>query len=444
MAEEYGKIETENKERSGKMKENQSGRWLPLDNAAKIFPASMRSTWSNVFRISISFTEKVDPVILQKALCRTVKRFPSVCVRLRRGLFWYYLEESENAPKVREEGCQPLLPMRKKEMRRLALRVLYFENRLAVEFFHALTDGTGALIFCKTLAAVYLSEKYGLDMPCQKEILSPDEKPDPQELEDAFLRYAGAFPAKRDTAPAFHLTGSPEPDGFLHDTCAQISLSSALDLAREKKVSLTTLLAAALCYSICRIQKRRVSERKERPVRIQIPVNLRRHFPSRTLRNFVAVYNVGMEKGETDADFDEILNRIHHQMGLFNTPRSLRATITTNVNSEKGMGIRLVPLFMKNIVMRAVFDRVGESLACLCLSNLGPQSLGEKLDPYVKAFDFVIGPQAKAPYNCGVVSFGDALRIHLVRNTREPELEKEFFSFLSSLGLDLTLESNGR
>lgn len=426
------------------MKEKKQGRWLPLDNAAKIFPASMRATWSNVFRISITFSEKVDPALLQKVLCRVAKRFPSVCVRLRRGLFWYYLEESPVCPPVMKESCQPLLPMRKKEMRKLALRVLYYENRVAVEFFHALTDGSGGMVFCKTLAAAYLSERYGISIPSDNEILLPEEKVDQEELEDAFLRYAGARPAKRDTDPAFHLTGQMEPDGFLHDTCAELSLSDALSLAREKGVSLTTYLASALCYSICRIQKRRVSEEKERPVRIQIPVNLRRHFPSRTLRNFVAVYNVGMEKGETDAQFDEILHRIHHQMGLFNTPRSLRATFTANVNSEKGIGIRLVPLFLKNIVMRAVFDRVGESLACLCLSNLGPQSLGEEMDQYVQNFDFIIGPQAKAPYNCGVVSFGNKLRIHLVRNTKEPELEREFFAFLKSQGLTHSLESNER
>ncbi len=426
------------------MQQKKNTRWLPLDNAAKIFPASMRSSWSNVFRISVSFTEKIDPAILQKALSRISPRFPSVCVRLRRGLFWYYLEESPFAPKLMKEGCQPLLPMRKKEMRRIAVRVLYYENRMAVEFFHALTDGSGGMVFCKTLAAVYLSEKYGICLPEEGEFLRPEGEVDPGELEDAFLRYAGARPAKRDTDPAFHLTGEKEPDGFLHDTCFRLSLSSALSLAREKKVSLTTLLAASLCFSICKIQKRKVSENRERPVRIQIPVNLRRHFPSRTLRNFVAVYNVGVEKGETDADFNEILNLIHHQMGLFNTPRSLRATFTANVNSEKGMGIRLVPLFLKNIVMRAVFDRVGESLACLCLSNLGPQSLGERFDSYIEHFDFIIGPQAKAPYNCGVVSFGDDLCIHLVRNTKEPELEREFYSHFSSLGLHLTLESNGR
>ncbi|MBQ3075008.1 MAG: alcohol acetyltransferase [Clostridia bacterium] len=334
--------------------------------------------------------------------------------------------------------------MRKKEICKLALRVLYYENRVAVEFFHALTDGSGAMVFLKTLAAIYLEERYGAVFYGSEGVLCPGDTPDEEELEDAFQRYAGPTAAKREMPYAFRLTGTPEPDGFLHVTRGTVSCAQILAAAKEKGVSLTTYLSAALCLCLEKIQKRRVAPQKEKAVRVQIPVNLRKHFPSRTLRNFVAVYNVGMEKGETDAEFDEILSRIHHQMALMNTPRNLRAVFTANVNSEKGMAIRLVPLFLKNIVMRAVFDRVGESLACLCLSNLGVVRLPDGMAEYVTGFDFIIGPQAKAPYNCGVVSYGDDLRIHLVRNTVQPELEKEFFSFLSSRGLDVTLESNER
>jgi len=425
-------------------KEEKKRIWLRLDNAAKIFPASMRSTWSNVFRLSVDFSEEVDPEALQRAVNRVATRFPSVCVRLGKGLFWYYLEESAKAPKIRKEMCQPLLPMRRKEISRLALRVLYYENRVAVEFFHALTDGSGATVFLKTLAAVYLEERYGLSFYGADGILDPKDVPDEEELEDAFLRYAGPTAAKREMPHAFHLTGRPEPDGFLHVTRGTVSCSEILAEAKKKGVSLTTYLSAALCLCLEKIQKKKVAPGREKAVRVQIPVNLRKHFPSRTVRNFVAVYNVGMEKGETDAEFDEILSRVHHQMALFNTPRNLRAVFTANVNSEKGMVIRMVPLFLKNIVMRAVFDRVGESLACLCLSNLGPVHLPDEMAKYIRGFDFIIGPQAKAPYNCGVVSYGDSLRIHLVRNTVEPELEREFFGFLASRGLAVTLESNER
>lgn len=418
--------------------------WLRLDNAAKIFPASMRRGWSNVFRLSATLREPVEPALLAEAARRACKRYPSVCVRLKRGLFWYYLEETLSPPLPKEEGCQPLYPMTRKEMGQCALRILYYENRIAVEFFHALTDGTGGMTFLKTLVLCYLEARYGKVFPRGEAIPDPDGAATPEELEDAFLRYAGENVAARDPSSAFHLQGKPESDGFLHVTCATVPVKEMLALARNKGVSLTALLSASFVYCIAKLQREKASPEREKAVRVQIPVNLRRFFPSSTVRNFVAVVNVGLEKGETDADFDEILSLIHHQMALLITPRNLRATFTANVKSEKGVVIRLVPLFLKNIVMRAVFDRVGESSACLCLSNLGQAALPEEMAEQVTRFDFIIGPQAMAPYNCGVVSYGGEIRISVVRNTREPELERVLFPFLSSLGLDLTLESNER
>lgn len=427
------------------MKKNARQRvWLRLDNAAKIFPASLRPGWSNVFRLSATLCEPVDPRVLERAVKIVSRRFPSVCVSLQRGLFWYYLEENATPPAIRKEGCQPLLPMTRKEIGQCALRILYYENRMAMEVFHALTDGGGAMIFFKTLVAVYLREKKNIAIPADGKISLPEETPSPEEMEDAFLRYAGGVSAKRDPSPAFHLTGIPEKDGFLHVTCFSVPVSEILSRAKEKGVTLTTYLAALLTLCLAEIQKEKVAAEKERAVRVQIPVNLRNHFPSRTVRNFVAVYNVGLEKGETDADFEEILHRIHHQMALMNTPRHLRAVFTANVNSEKGLGIRLVPLFLKNLVMRAVFDRVGESSACLCLSNLGRVTFSAEMERELSHFDFIIGPQAKAPYNCGVTSFGEELRINVVRNTREPELEKKLFSALSSRNIPVVLESNER
>ena len=68
--------------------------WYRLDTAALIFPATIRRDWCNVFRLSAGLTEPVDPAILQQATDDLRKRFPSYFVTLRRGVFWYYLEES--------------------------------------------------------------------------------------------------------------------------------------------------------------------------------------------------------------------------------------------------------------------------------------------------------------------------------------------------------------
>lgn len=135
-------------------------RWLRLDNAAKIYPAARNQNWSNVFRMSATMSEAVDTAVLQSALDVTVRRFPSIAARLRRGVFWYYLQQLESAPEIREEYCHPLTKMSRDEVRKCALRVIVYQNRIAVEMFHSLTDGNGALIFLKSLLAEYVQQRY--------------------------------------------------------------------------------------------------------------------------------------------------------------------------------------------------------------------------------------------------------------------------------------------
>ena len=77
------------------------------------------------------------------------------------------------------------------------------------------------------------------------------------------------------------------------------------------------------------------------------------------------------------------------------------------------------------------------------MSNLGAVDLPDAMKPFVERLDFILGTQATAPYNCGVLSFGDRLYINIIRNTRVPELENHFSRVLRELGLSVQAESNG-
>ena len=420
-------------------------RWMKLDNAAKIFPASRRRHWTNVFRLSADLTEQVDPRVLQSALDVTARRFPSVAVRIRRGVFWYYLEEIRCAPRVRQDCDMPLQRMPFDDIRHCAFRVLYYQNRIAVEFFHAVTDGTGGLIFLKSLLAEYLTQRYRLTIPAEKGVLDRLEEPREGELEDSFLRYSGDYAASRRGERAYDIKGELEPDRFLHLTCGRIPTEQILSLAKQYGVSLTVLLAGVMVQAIDQIQRehcRRPS--RYRPIKIALPVNLRKLFPSETLRNFVLVTNVGINPREGEYTLPEILTRIKHQMGIEITPQHMRAEMTVNVNDEKNPFMKVVPLFLKNWVMRLVFDTVGEVRSSLSLSNLGAQALPEPMQEYVTRLDFIIGTQSCSPYNCGVIGYGDEIAINIVRNTVHPELEHAFFTRLVKLGLKVTIESNQR
>ena len=420
-------------------------RWMRLDNAAKIYPAAKRRNWNNFFRLSATLTEPVDTEVLRRALDVTVRRFPSIAVRLRRGAFWYYLEEIPKAPAIQAEKSCPLAHAPFYEVRQCAFRVLVYHERIAVEFFHALTDGTGALVFLKSLLAEYLSQKYGLVIPAEKGVLGRLEEPSAEEVEDSFARYAGDVKLSRREATAYHLSGTPEPDGYKDIVTMMIPADKLRDCARGFGISVTELLCAAMMQAILDIQAKDVPRRAARkPVKVLLPVNLRTLFPSATLRNFASYITPEIDPRMGDCSFDELCQLVHHKMGMETNRRTMRAKFAANVASERSPVLRVMPLFIKNIAMKAVFDAVGECKSCLCLSNLGRVELPEVMTPYVTRMDFIIGVQARAPHNCGVITWNGTAYINCIRNIREPALELAFYRVLHRLGLPVKVESNTR
>ena len=420
-------------------------RWMRLDNAAKIYPAAKRRNWNNFFRISATLTEPIDTGVLASALDVTARRFPSIAVRLRRGVFWYYLEEIPKTPSIQPEKSCPLAHAPFHEVRQCAFRVLVYKNRIAVEFFHALTDGTGGTIFLKTLLAEYLCRKYGIEVPPESGVLRRLDQPREEEMEDSFQKYAGRVQASRKEATAYHLTGTPEPGSALNLVTLMVPAPALKAKSKEYGVTVTELLCAAMMKAILNLQAEKVpSRRRRRPVKVLVPVNLRSLFPSRSLRNFALYVTPEADPRLGAYSLDELCRMVHHRMGLEVTRKNMSARIATNVNSERIPILKIMPLFVKNLAMKAVFDTVGECKSCLCLSNLGVFQVPEVMRPYIRRADFIIGVQAKAPHNCGIITWGDTVYINMIRNIREPELERHFYEVLHWMGLPVKAESNGR
>ena len=129
-------------------------------------------------------------------------------------------------------------------------------------------------------------------------------------------------------------------------------------------------------------------------------------------------------------------------MGLEFTAKHMSRVIATNVHDEQNPLVRLIPLPLKNAVMKMIFDTVGERKSCLTLSNLGKIAIPETMAAYIQRFDFILGVQAAAPYNCGMLSYGDTLYINFIRDIKESELERHFHAILQQLGLPVAVESN--
>lgn len=419
-----------------------SKRWMRLDNAALIFPAIRQRHWVNVFRVSATLTEPVDPSLLQQAVTDLMPRFPSMYVRLRPGLFWYYLEELPAPPTVREDYAFPLTLMQAKELRSCCLRVMYFHDRIAVEFFHSLTDGTGGMVYLKTLTARYLFLKHGVEIPAESGVLDWREPPRDEELEDSFVRHTNGVPLNDREPNALRLRGSCEPN-FLYLTTGVIPTQALLDAAHRCGSTITVFLAAVMEESILRMQEERCPVRKRRkPVKVTVPINLRRLYGSKTLRNFVLTLNPGVDPRMGDYRLDELCKVMAAQLAAEGTAQQMAGRIAANVTPQQLILIKAVPLPLKSFIMRMVYNRRGESKGCINLSNLGPVRVPAEMEPRVRRMEFIIGTQRSYPNNCSVASYGGVTYINMIRNIRESELERRFFSRLVELGVPVSIESN--
>ena len=419
-------------------------RWMGLDNAAKIYPAARTQSWTNVFRLSATLKENVNREILQSALDVTVRRFPSIAVRLRRGTFWYYLEEIAKAPKIIDERAYPLVRMPFDDIRSCAFRVIVYKKRIAVEFFHALTDGNGGLIFLKTLVAEYLSQKHGIKIPAEHGVLERLSPPTEEELEDCFPKYAGNFPATRREKDSYRIMGEREESGFCHLTTFIMKSGELLDVAHKYGVTVTAVLTAALIKAGLELQREDCHRvRRRRPVKVLIPCDLRRIYRTKTLRNFALYATPGIDARLGEYSFGELCDIVYRQMGIEITPKNMAARIKTNVKDEENVLLKLTPLFLKNIVMKAVFMMCGEKKSMLTLSNLGAVKLPDKMREYIDRMDFVLSVQSDAPYNAGVISYGDKAYLSIIRNIKEPRLEMALYKELRAEGISVMAESNG-
>lgn len=398
-----------------------------------------------MFRLSATLTEKVDLQALEAAQENVLKRLPTFACRLRKGAFWYYFEKIGGAPKPQEDVGNPMVRMDLRENDHFLYRIRWYKNRVAVEFFHALTDGTGGLSFLLTLIAEYLRIRYGANIPAQGLILNCADAPKAEEAEDSFGKYARGAGSSRREPPAYHISGRPERRHFLNITTGILPKDAVKAKAKARGVSVTAFLTAVLidCYQQKQFEDTRAFVRG-RPVKVSVPINLRPFYGSKTVRNFASYINVGVHSAYGRYTFEEILNAVKHTMGLEITEKVLNSRLTTNVKAEKNPFVRVMPLFVKVPFMRAAFRLQGERYSSTTFSNLGEVRLPESMRPYVTRMDFILGVPAQNPVVCSCLTYGENMVMSFSRKTREPLMEEAFFTSLVKMGIPVKIESNRR
>lgn len=420
--------------------------WYRLDLSAIVYPTLQRRDFSSVYRISVQLKEEIDPILLQQAVDMTMPRFPTYKVAMRKGLFWRYLEPNHRpGPFVWPDIKNTCQPMNFKENNRYMVRFYYYRNRISMEAHHSLGDGTGGMCVMQTVTAVYLRLK-----GCQVEnggfVLDIYEQPDPQELEDAYMKYANAkYCPPRPGEKTYRILGTKEPFYTLNVIDGIMSTARVMEVAKRYQATITEYLNAVLLYALMKKQEADRNEGKRntlRPVKIAMPVNLRRFFPSKTLRNFITMIYPGIDPRLGDYTFEEIVVSVHNYMRYYVNEKFLRGDITTNAQTQRNPFIRVVPLFVKDFFVKMFYTRVQDHNSSAGLTNMGALKLPESMKPYIDRIDIYMGQPFSSRTNCAIISFGDVLTINFASSIIEADVERYFFRKLVEDGIHVKIESN--
>lgn len=417
--------------------------WYKLDLSAIVYPTLQRRDFSSVYRLSILLKEEINPEILQKAVDMTMPRFPTYKAAIRKGLFWRYLEPNNRpGPFVRPDVKNPCQPMYFKENNRYLIRFYYYGNRIALEAHHSLGDGTGGMCVLMTVTAVYLRLLGHEEIPNEGFVLDIHEEPDPGELEDAYMKYANAKVCPpRPGEKTYRVRGTKEPFYTLNIIDGIMSVSQIMQVAKKYNATITEYLNAVLLYALLQKQENDWHIRL-RPVKIAMPVNLRRFFPTKTLRNFITMIYPGIDPRLGDYTFEEIVIHVHNYMRYYINEKFLRGDITTNAATQSHPLIRIVPLFIKDFVVKSFYARVQDKNSSAGLTNMGAMKVPEAMKPHIERFDICMGQPFSSRTNCAIISFGDILTINFASSIIEADVERYFFRKLVKDGIHVKIESN--
>lgn len=418
------------------MNSTRSRRWSRLDNAAKIFPSNSTPSDSKVFRFACELAEPVDPAALQAALERTMERFPLYRSVMKRGAFWYYLEDSDLPAAVQPEETPPCEPIYDRERRSLLFRVLYYGRRISLEIHHALADGTGALQFLCALVYRYLLERYPEDFAG-----APPELPWGgsrfQEQADSFQKYyeKSASVRSRRARSAYKLRGERMPENRLAVVEGRMSLGGLLERARSMGLTLTELMTAVLIRSIHEGMRLRD---EQRPVAITIPVNLRGYFPSASTRNFFATIAVRYDFSRQEDSLEAVAAHVKRSFRESLTEEKLRGRMNELCALEHSIPLRLVPLPLKDLVLRLA-NYLADRTATASFSNVGRVDMPAGMERYIRLFDVFTSPNTLQACAC---SFGDNYVVSFAGPFVSHDVERAFFRSLTGLGIDVTITTN--
>jgi NRPS condensation-like uncharacterized protein len=312
--------------------------------------------------------------------------------------------------------------------------VLYYKNRISVEFFHILTDGTGAVAFLRALVAEYL-RLLGYEAEADETLIDITEAPVKEEIRNEF-----AHVEKPKNSTGFMDSNALQMSGNHASTlpCRIVHLKFKSDdiktVAKRHGVTVTAYLLALMF-----IATKASTEEMSGDIKIQVPVNMRKFYPSKTLRNFSMYTGIKIPVEEITT-IEEILPTITEQIKEKTSKEAMSAMVA---GTDKLVNaIKFIPLVIKSPVAKLIYGFLGERVFTTTLSNLGVVTMPKGFAEHIKDMEFTLGAFKTNKAACTAITYDDTTTFTITKNTTSPVFEEKMFSLLSREGLNPIAEGS--
>ena len=423
------------------MKEKKSHKlyWRRLDNSAKIFPISGGKKYSTVFRLSVILKENIQPEILKQAVQITLKKYKSFQVRMKSGFFWNYFEHNPKEPIIEEEKDYPCKYINPKTNNNYLFKVTYFEKKINIDIFHSLTDGNSGTTFFREIIYTYLEL-------CHPDILKKEErhirKIEEYNTEDSYMKnYDKKAKSNASSKKAYILKGRKIKLGAISTIHQLIDLEVLKKEAKKNNSTITQYITAVLIWSI--YQENYLKAKGKKPIKVCIPVNLKKYFASKTMSNFFSYITVEAEMKKDNLNtFDKILEFVKKDFAKKLVEEEIIKTMSANVKIGNNPFVRVIPLAVKKTLVRLSYIEI-RKYTTITYSNIGRIGIIGKYKDYIEYFVMLIAPEPVEKIKCSSCTFENTMTMTFTSILDDNSIEKRFYQFLKEKGISIQIESNG-
>ena len=411
--------------------------WRRLDNSAKIFPIASSKKYSSVFRLSAVLKEKIAPNILKRAVNIALKNLSSFKVKLKKGFFWYYFEDNNKEVIIEKEKDYPCKYIDPNTNNDYLFKVTYWENKINLDIFHSLTDGNSGIIFLREIVYTYIELAHKEDFS-QK--LRTERKISNNTEDDYLKNYDKKSKNSKGGKKAYRLKGKILPLAAIGVIHVNIDLDELKNRSKEKNVTITQYLTSVLIHAIYNSNYKKYNGKK--PIKICIPVYLKKYFKSETISNFFSYISVQTEENLNLDSFEEILKFVKKEFDRKLTKEEISKTMSTNVKLGNNIFIKSIPLFLKLIIVKLSYIEI-RKYTTTTFSNVGRIGIIGEYQKYIDKFMMLIAPESVEKIKCSACSFENKLNFTFTSTLEGTEVEEEFCKKLKEEEINISVEGNG-